>query len=295
MNVRFNLNVSKKMSLTTAQLEKVEKAIEILNQVIANPAFKNMVCAFNWTSENGTTYNRFHMSNAMSNTQVWNCLSNACSNWGNKKVQRANKIIEVVPCMTKATYKNESWSVTSNVCINSLHLSNSTYTPVHLASAIFHEYCVNCCGFAAMTNGTISEYTEWTIPFACGVLVKDCVASAFPDDFDVQNLAEHCNTSAYNYFPPSMIWKDTEDQEMILSNTACVKVDQTIYTMEMELDCLENCTERNNEIADRMTVIKNCLDSLRRMRRELFSTSLDGSEVTMMPAELPMHMSLASS
>lgn len=294
MNVRFRVSDAKKMSLTAAQLRKVEKAVEILNKVITSPGFKNRVCAFNWTDENGTRYNRFHMSNAMSNSQVWNCISNATSNWGNHKIQRANKLIEVVPCTTKADYKNENWTVTSNVCINSLHISNITYTPVHLASAMFHEYCVNCCGFAAMTNGTISEYTDWTVPFACGFLIKDCVASAFPDDFDIQNLSEQCNTAAYNYFPPSMIWNDNEKHEMILTSTACVKVDQTIYSMELELDCLENCKERSNEIADRMTVIQNCIESLKRMRKELFTTSLDGSEVTMMPAELPMHMSLVS-
>lgn len=292
MNVRFRVSDSKKMSFTTAQLTKVEKAIEILNQVIASPGFRNMVCTFNWKGENDVRYNRFHMSNSMSNSQIWDCLSNASRYWGNKKVKRANQIIEVVPCMNKAAYKNENWSVTSNICINSLHISNKTYTPIHLASAMFHEYCVNCCGFAAMTNGTISEYTDWTVPFACGALIKDCAASAFPDDFEVQNMAEQCNATSYNYFPPAMIWSDNEQQEMVFTSSACVKVDQTLYAMESELDCLENCNERSNEIADRITVIKNCINSLKRMRGELFATSLDGSEVTMMPAELPMHMSM---
>ncbi len=294
MNVRFSVSNSKKMSFTSTQLYKVEKAIEILNQIITSPGFKNRVCGFNWKGENGVTYNRFHRSNSMSNTQVWSCLSNARANWGNIKVQRANQQIEVVPCMTNATYKNECCSVISNICINNIHLSNKSYTPIHLASAMFHEYCVNCCGFSAVTNGTISEYTNWTVPFACGRLIKDCAANAFPDDFEVQHWAEQCNIAAFNYFPPSMIWNDNEKQEVIFTTSACVKVDQTIYAMELELDCLENCTEQSDEIAERTTVIKNCINSLKRMRGELFATSLDGSEVTMMPAELPMHMSLVS-
>jgi len=277
-NVTFTVGTNRNCRFTSAQLTKVNQAIEIFQKVWNSKNFKSAVCDHSWSAENGTTYNRFHMSNGMSNDQVWSCIWNACNE--PNATSTNNNTITVMPC---ASWSDYNWCVnngTPSVCVNVNYVNCDWYTPVHIASAMMYDFCVNCCGFNGTTIANMAQCWNNTVPAACCTIVRDCAVEVCSDL--VGSWPTVTNTAVWNCFPCAGTWTvNTYGTNWVNSS---VKVNEAICAMQYEIDCLNSVSNKSSEEMNRYTMLVNAVETMNAMCNNMCTTSLDGCESAWMPA-----------
>ncbi|MEM6966848.1 MAG: hypothetical protein AAF573_18940, partial [Bacteroidota bacterium] len=265
---------------TPAQAAKVEAGIEIFNQVISSDEFQNRVSNFQWTTPEGTTFNRFFVSNGMSNEQVCDMICNGVGtiwNGGNGEPP----LVNIVPCATvqevEACCTNPT---TPCVPININVINNSWYTPVHVACAIVHEWC--CCnGFTGTTFGVgIGNWSNNTVPVACAWICKD-VCPTVCNTTEVTNWCNMINDQTFDYCPCTTTFQVSPTTTGIVSPIN--NIDACINTIETELSWLRGSNNVTPSVNDRITVLTNCISTLTEMKTNLCNTSLDGCDVFGVP------------
>ncbi len=291
-NVQFNVCGTRTQQFTSSQETKVRKGIEIFQRVVNSPAFKNRVCNYSWTSSNGKTFQRFHMSHGLSNTQVWDCLCNGNVSWNNQYSQQ--QTFNVVPCATNTDWNNcmtnpSSWvcpTPTSDtatmtmtcpcLCVNVNCLNDKNYTAVHVAAALMYEYCV-CCGFTTEWNGNTVRNWQNTVPAVCSWMVADCCKEVCATDTTVMECMECVNLNDFDCCACSTTF--FTNRTTATWNTSVSQLDVVISSLEREWNCLNAVTNKTSEEVDRFTCVTNCLDEMRTMRTNLCRTSLDGCDM----------------
>ncbi len=281
-NVTFTIGTNRTCRFTSSQVEKVNQAIEILDKVWGSTNFKKAITGFSWTSENGTTFDRFHMSGGMSNDQVWSCISNATNTPTNKSKSKVN--ISVVPCANANDY---NWCVNNGmpcVGVNVNYINCEWYTPVHIACAIMYDYCVNCCGFTGYTNAHMVNCWNSTVPAACCTIVRDC-AMKVGKDVNVGQWTAYVNNGTFNCFPCCTTWGTTWNTNTGITayDNTCVKVNEAICAMQNEIDCLNSIRNKSTDEVNRLTMMMNAVETMNTVCQNMWSTSLDGCETAWMP------------
>lgn len=278
MNVRFNVTPTRTNRFTTTQAAKVEAGIEIFNKVICSEEFQNRVRNFQWRTAEGTAFNRFYMSNGMSNDQVCDMICNGTNwNWGNNE----SPVVNVVPCSTwqevEACCTN---TTTPCVCIDTNVLNNSWYTPVHVACAIMHEWCCcngfNCC----TTNSRVENWSGNTVPVACAWICKD-VCTTVCDTTEVTNWCNMINDQTFDYCACTTTYNVWTNNTNVISPVN--NIDTCISMMETEMNWLNSSNNVTPDMNSRITVLTNCINTLTEMKTNLCNTSLDGCDVACVP------------
>ncbi len=302
-NIKFQFGSTPTCTMTQKQMEKVKSAITILEKVVASPSFKKNVNDFNWSSRNKTTYNRFHLSNGMSNAQVWDCITNA-TNWFNPtmKTKTTNTVINIVPCTTRnevvsranGTNTMASTPITAgttinpmapvfNICLDANWMNSPMCTPVHIASCIMHEYCV-CLGFGCQMNGQLVPNFDCTVPYACGTIVREVCQEMSKKNKMIAGCFEVINESNYNYSPCTTTFCCASVNTQCV--TTCNTIDTAITGMMTELDCIENVSKNTKAETTRMETLTNCIKMLQEVKANLVNTSLDACETMSTPVSV---------
>lgn len=295
-NVKLNICGTKNLQFTTKQMAKVQKGIEIFEKVVNSDTFKDQICNYTWTAANGTCYNRFHLSNGMSNEQVWNCLTNGTACW-NTQIETAT--VNILPCANRSqmlsNIMNPSLCVSTNVgrtmaantttttptiCLNTNCLNDANYTAVHIAAALVHECCVNI-GFTCHNNGTLVPNVKNTVPVACAITLIKCCKTVCAEDTNVVSCCNAINTDTCDYCACTTMFH-IPGTETVLT-TACTHLDAVVGCLETELDCLTNLDTKNNDELNRLTTITNCLTTLTELKSNLQATSLDACDTVGTP------------
>ena len=224
MNVKFNIAATRTNCFTPAQAKKVDAGIEIFKKVMTSEEFRNAVCNFKWRTTTGMVFNRFYMSNGMSNQQVWETVCNETSwtkgltnvvdgmMWGGTAANNC-AVVNVVPCCTREEVMNCCNDVNNpSICIDTNVLNNTWYTPVHVACAMMHEWC---CMNGFCPTGTTMGVENWTVncvPMACAWICKEVCETV-------------CNTTEVT------TWCNTIDNNTCLLYTSPSPRDATLSRM----------------------------------------------------------------
>jgi len=286
MNVNFNITSTTTNCFTTSQAAKVDAGIEIFKQVISSKEFQTKVKNFQWRTANGVAFNRFHMSNGMSNQQVCNTICNG-TDWANQVTNVVNNntptTVNVVPCCTQQEVMNCMNAMTACICIDMNVVNNSWYTPVHIACAIMHEWC--CWnGFTCNTTNTrVENWTVNTVPVACAWMCKD-VCSTVCNTSEVTNWCNMINNQTFNYCACTSTYNVTTNTTNSVSSVT--NIDTCINVMEMEMNWLTTCNNVTPDVTNRMTTLTNCINMMNEMKINLCNTSMDACDWTCMPVNV---------
>ncbi len=284
-NVTFNITASRFRNFTAAQETKVKEGLALFQKAVEDARFKEKVCNFVWTSESGNAFNRFLMSKGMSNMQVFETICNTTGKMMNDTMMMATgdstMVCNIVPCCNKNEYVYCCTNTPmTTVCINTNMLNQDWYTPVHVAACIMHEWCV-CKGFCCTTNGTlVSDYPN-TVPYACGKTMMQVIKEVCAKDPQVSMYVSQINETNFDCCPCSTSWAtDTTVTECV---NVCEQVDQVVSALEMEMDMINCISNKSKDEVNRMTVLTNCITTMKDVKNRLTNTSLDGTETVMMP------------
>ncbi len=284
-NVTFNISASKFRCFTSAQEAKIKAGIQLFQKVVNDQHFKEKICNFVWTSEHGNRYERFLMSNGMSNMQVFDDLCNMLNKVMPSRSTDAKSMQDmtcmVMPVANKMEYEMiAKMNTVDCVCLNVSMLSKDWFTPVHVASTLMHEWCI-AQGFSCTRNGVLVNDYFYTVPFACGRMMMEVAKDVYGSDPAWSKYFMEIKDTNFDYCACSSMY--CCDMVMFECPNVCEQVDQVIATCETELDWL-NCTaNKTQDEVNRMTILANCISSMKEMKMRMFHTSLDGSEAIMMP------------
>ena len=293
MNVKFNIAATRTNFFTPAQAKKVDAGIEIFKKVVTSQNFRDAVCKFNWRTTEGMTYNRFFMSNGMSNEQVWDMicneftwtekLNNVVSGmmWGGATTNNC-AVVNVMPCCTRQEVVNCCNDVNNpSICIDTNVLNNTWYTPVHVACAMMHEWCcMNGFVPTGITSG-IENRSMNSVPLACAWIVKG-VCEAVCNTQEVTDWCNTINNNTFTYSPCATTyncWTNTTNCTSTVS-----MMDQCMNMMAQEMAWLQTCENSTPDVVNRMSVLTNCMNAMNDMKVNMCNTSLDGCDVVCMPA-----------
>ena len=284
-NVKFNIATTRTNCFTPAQAKKVDAGIEIFKKVMTSEEFKNTVCNFKWRTTEGMTFNRFYLSNGMSNQQVWETL---CSETTWTKVlnnvvegMAYGSVVNVIPCCTSEEVMNCYNNInTPTICLDTNVLNNAWYTPVHVACAMMHEWC---CMKGFCPTGTTMGMENWSVnsvPMGTAWMCKD-ICETVCNSTEVTSWCNAINNNTFTFAPCSMTyncWSKTNNCTSTVS-----MMDQCMNMMEQEMSWLQACNNTTPDIVNRMTVLTNCMNAMNDMKVNMCNTSLDGCDVASMP------------
>jgi hypothetical protein len=284
MNLKFNITSSRMNFFSTAQAAKVDAGVEIFKQVICSEEFLHKVNNFQWRTSNGVAFNRFYLSNGMSNRQVGDAICKGL----NRKYDLINivkpstvPVVNIIPCSNQQeTEYFHNNTITCCIGVDPNMLNNTWYTPVHVACAIMHEWCC-WSGFNFSPASTrLENWSGNTVPVACAWMTKD-VAAAICNSSEVSNWCGMINNRTFDYCACSITYLTS------ISATVCispiVKMDECINTIEMELNWLMACENITPDVTNRITVLNNCLSMMTQMKLNICNTTMDGSDWACVP------------
>lgn len=285
-NVNFNITSTTTNCFTPSQAAKVDAGIEIFKQVMNSEEFQNQVQNFQWRTSEGVAFNRFYMSNGMSNQQVWDMICNNMD-WKNglTNVVTNNNVVtvNVVPCATTQEMMDCCNNTAPTIGVDMNIINNSWYTPVHVACAMMHEWCT-MCGFGCGTpTSKIENWTNWTVPVACAWMCKD-VCKVVCDSNEVTNWCNLINNQNFDYWACSMTCNAWTNTTNCVSPVA--KMDECINMMEVEMNWLKSCNNVTPDVSNRMTTLTNCINAMNEMKMNLCNTSVDGTDWACMPVNV---------
>lgn len=284
MNLKFNITSSRMNCFTAAQAAKVDAGVEIFKQIICSEAFLNKVNNFQWRTTDGVAFNRFYLSNGMSNKQVSEMICQGLHRKNdliNMVKPTPVEVVNIVPCSNQKEIEN-IYNNTITCCIgaDTNMLNNTWYTPVHLACAIMHEWC---CWNGFNCSPTSTKMENWsgnTVPVACAWITKD-VAAAVCNSSEVSNWCGMINNRTFDYCACSTTYLTS------ISDTVCispiVKMDECINLMELEMNWLTTCKNVSPDVSNRMTVLNNCIRMMTQMKLNMCNTTMDGSDWACVP------------
>ncbi len=276
VNVIFNVGSVRTRPFTVNQMKKIEEGIAIFNQIVNSSTFRKRVTNYSWRTDNGTTYNRFHMSNGMSNDQVWDCIEQGF----NRPVPATKKnntswVMNIMPCFSVNDIMwNRGW-VNPTVWMDVNCMDQEWYTPVHVACCLVHECCVNM-GFCADYNGQRVEYWRHTVPYACATICCDIICDMAKSNTTWKAWCSHIDSAQFDYCPCSYTYAAQGTTSWCMS--PCARIDEVITWLNTEVQWIEDCNKPTTDEVNRMTTLTNTINSLREMKSKLFVTSLDGCE-----------------
>ncbi len=284
MNLKFNITSSHMNSFSVAQAAKVDAGVEIFKEVISSEEFFNKVNNFQWRTSDGEAFNRFYLSNGMSNQQICDVIckeGNPTHDLINIEKPNSVPVINIIPCSNQLEMENiHNNTITCCIGVDTNMLNNSWYTPVHVASAIMHEWC--CWnGFNCSPPSTRMEnWSGNTVPVACAWMTKD-VAASICNSTEVSNWCGMINNRTFNYCACSVTYST------LFSNQNCispiVKMDECINMLEIELNWLTSCKNITPDITNRIKVLNNCLSMMTQMKLNICNTTMDGSDWACVP------------
>lgn len=284
MNLKFEITSSRMNSFSTAQAAKVDAGVEIFKQVICSEEFLNKVNNFQWRTSEGIAFNRFYLSNGMSNQQIGEVICkglNRTYDLVNIAKQSSVSVANIVLCSNrqdvKRIYNNR---ITCYLGVDTNMLNNSWYTPVHVACAIMHEWC--CWnGFNGSPVSTRMEnWSGNTVPVACAWMTKD-VAAAICNSSEVSNWCGMINNRTFDYCACSTIYPTLSSTQNCIS--PIIKMDECINMLEMELSWLTASKSITPDVTNRITVLNKCLSMMTQMKLNICNTTMDGSDWACVP------------
>ena len=284
MNLKFNIISSRMNSFSTAQAAKVDAGVEIFKQVISSEEFLNKVNNFQWRTSDGVAFNRFYLSNGMSNQQVGDVICkglNRTYDLINTVKPSSIPLVNIVPCSNQQETENfHNNTITCCIGVDTNMLNNSWYTPVHVACAIMHEWC---CWNGFNSSPTSTKMENWsgnTVPVACAWMTKDAAASVC-NSSEVTNWCGMINNLTFDYCACSTTYSTWSLTQNCIS--PIVKMDECINMLEMELTWLTACKNITPDVTNRITVLNNCLRMITQMKLNICNTTMDGSDWACVP------------
>lgn len=166
----LRVNVADRSNLTTAQSQKLDQAITVLNQVLNSPELKEQVLNFSYNGHLG-----FVQNNGMSNQQIYDFIMSGAEQF--PSVQPANNLAD----MSLNIYYPPFWKAFSSaVAFTSpsdayLHIYNKYYNNASVAqisNTVIHEW-THKMGFDHDFNSTAQR--PYSVPYGIGNMVNDLV------------------------------------------------------------------------------------------------------------------------
>jgi hypothetical protein len=284
MKLKFNVKSSLTNYFTDTQAAKVDAGVEIFKQVISSDEFQSKVKNFQWRTSEGVAFNRFYLSNGMSNEQICDVICKGVNHNQSliNTVKETNfTVVNIVPCVNKQEAEN-CWNNTFTPCIgiNTNLLNNTWYTPVHVACAIMHEWCTwngfNC----SPTTSKLESWSSNTVPVACSWVCKDVCATVC-DSPEVANWCDQINNQTFDYCACSTTFN--VPSETTNSVSPILKIDECINLLEKEMNSLTTCNDVIPDVTNRITVLSDWVKMMTHMKLKLCNTSIDGSDWTYVP------------
>ena len=284
MNLKFNITSSRMNSFSTAQAAKVDAGVEIFKEVISSEEFLSKVNNFQWRTSDGVAFNRFYLSNGMSNQQIGDVICkglNRTYDLINIVKPSSVPVVNIIPCNNQhETDDFHNNTITCCIGVDTNMLNNSWYTPVHVACAIMHEWC---CWNGFNCSPASTKMENWsgnTVPVACAWMTKD-VAASVCNSSEVRNWCGMINNRTFDYCACSITYSNLSSNQNCIS--PIVKMDECTNILEMELNWLTACKNITPDVTNRIKVLNNCLSMMTQMKLNICNTTMDGSDWACVP------------
>lgn len=161
--ITWDANV-KMTNFTSAQEEKVLDAVELIKKVIASDEFKNSILNHKYKGK------KTFVDNAgLSNSQIYKRILESSEKLNPGKNNTMD--VTLVTYYTSANVIGYTLPSVNKIWMNRRYLN--TFTPVQVASNLFHEW-LHKLGFKHAYERTASR--PYSVPYAVGYLVKKLAA-----------------------------------------------------------------------------------------------------------------------
>ncbi len=272
--LQFTIGRTTKTQFDREMVAKIYAGLDIFKRILNHPLLDEKMLNFGWHDEENNYYHRFHLSNGLSNWQVLNRLRNAASILG-EDVNGTTITLAILPCDNRKDIQVYQNLRVAPIWLNMGYLKNEWYTPVHVASCIAHEFCINL-GFETHVNARLANYSTFTVPYQLGMLVKEIASSWKMQITDIRASFDFIQNSAYDYFPCSTLFSirqtnSKQNQYFVLNEL----LDKTMAEIT-HLEDLGNLM--NDDELIRMEALRDCEKKLLEIKSILQNSSLDGSE-----------------
>lgn len=272
-NVNFSIGRTRNLTFTKEERSKLQAGLDIFLQAVNSKLFKTKVVNYQWRDAEGLVYNRFHLCKGMTNDEVLGCFENL-----NMTLGTTDNVINIgiLPCRNRKDISTYSKMTVSTIWINKGCLNNEWYTPVHVASCIAHEYCINL-GFNSGVASGLVPHAEHTVPYACGKLLKEVAAQWENRVTDIQDSFDLINEqSEYEYLPCSTTFQLKGMEAESENSNEMVKALKKL--LKKEIKSLKNLKVLSNEEFERLYALEKSIYKLKSIQSSLKKTSLDGIE-----------------
>lgn len=150
------------LNFTSAQEEKVLKAVSIIKKVISSPEFKERILAHTYKGKRG-----FIDSNGFSNEEIYEKILSGAEKVGNKDENNTMDVeIELFTDSTKTI--GYTYPSTPRIWMNTKYFNS--YTPMKVADNLMHEW-MHKLGFGHAIK--YSRSRNYSVPYAIGYLVEE--------------------------------------------------------------------------------------------------------------------------
>ena len=273
-HTKFTIGKTRHCTFTRAQLAKVSAGLDLFLQTVQQKDFRNRIEQFSWQGKNGRTYNRFLLSNHLSDTEVWERIENGAVFFNMGAV--AASTIAILPCETRRDMEGYTNFSRPTIWLNKGYLNQDWYTAVHVASAIAHDLCDNL-GFHTMMNDQVVENVACTVPYFCGKLVLEICKKWQYEVTDIRQSFDYIEESKYDYFPCSVVFRSHKADTA--TQTSNQKIASLIDQMTTEMDSIKKAGKVLNPAEyTRYSTLSKTIEALQNLQETLAHTSLDGSD-----------------
>lgn len=272
-HLNFTIGKTRNCAFTQDQLAKVEAGLAIFLNIVASSNFREKILNFSWKHAAENDFDRFHLSNALSNAQVFDTLIKAKGNFypiGDKSP------VAILPCCSRKDIQAYMNLSTPTIWINTSWLNNEWYTAVHVAACICHEMCINR-GFRCQMHGQLVANYQFTVPYACADFVRLIAIALSNEDENIRAAMPYILNTPFEYYPCSTVFNmDDWHGEVI---TCHQEARALVNRLAMEIDHLKTIQEPlSPKEFIRLEAAEKCVAMLKQMQSMLVDTSLDASD-----------------
>ncbi len=279
--IEFKIGRLRDIYFTREQKSKVQAGIDLFNKLSKSPQFMDLALRFNWTNKEGRKFHRFLYSNGLSNHQVLDKLQNASNIF---EEMGMNPVIAILPCDSRKDIANFKLNSNPIIWLSTSCLSNVWFTPIHIASALCHEL-MTILGFRGRMDFKLQDDFDKCVPYAFGKMIMLASKKWENKITDIRKSFEILDQEGFNYFPASIVFDVHNTEEKV--NSYHLAVDNMLHKIEREEEDL-NALEGEFSLAEtnRLACLKKIKSQLIEIQHSIVETSLDGSEILNVPAQI---------
>jgi hypothetical protein len=150
------------VNFTSAQEQKVQKAVEIMKKVIATKEFKDRILAYSYNGKQAFVDNLGH-----TNAQIYQVILDGAEKMGN--TTKNNTLdVELELYYAATTTIGYTYPNVTRIWMNTKYFNG--YTPLKVAGNLMHEW-LHKLGYGHASTWSVSR--DHSVPYAVGYLMEE--------------------------------------------------------------------------------------------------------------------------